>query len=43
MAASVSPDGKYLFFHRGYEIEGNVYWVEFKSILENIEVKNQIL
>jgi hypothetical protein len=24
MAASVSPDGKYLFFHRGHEYEGNM-------------------
>tara|TARA_R110002012_G_scaffold54189_14_gene139041 strand:- start:10371 stop:11300 length:930 start_codon:yes stop_codon:yes gene_type:complete len=43
MAASVSPDGKYLFFHRGNGNEGNMYWVDFKLIIEKIEVKNQIL
>jgi hypothetical protein len=37
MAASVSPDGKYLFFHRGNENEGNVYWVDFKTVMENIK------
>lgn len=36
MAASVSPDGKYLFFHRGNENEGNMYWVAFKPIQENM-------
>ena len=39
MTASVSPDGKYLFFHRGGEDNGNIYWVDFiqvkKEILEN--------
>jgi Tol biopolymer transport system component len=35
MAASVSPDGKYLFFHRGGDNHGNIYWVDFKSIKEN--------
>jgi Tol biopolymer transport system component len=43
MAASVSPDGKYLFFHRGNENEGNMYWVAFKPIEEKILEKNQIL
>jgi Tol biopolymer transport system component len=37
MAASVSPDGKYLFFHRGNENEGNIYWVAFEPIKEEIE------
>jgi Tol biopolymer transport system component len=37
MAASVSPDGKYLFFHRGNENEGNIYWVEFEPIKKEIE------
>lgn len=36
MAASVSPDGKYLFFHRGIENKGNIYWVKFKPIKENV-------
>ncbi|GAB4509793.1 MAG: hypothetical protein Tsb004_11350 [Allomuricauda sp.] len=36
MAASVSPDGKYLFFHRGIENKGNIYWVAFDSIKENL-------
>ena len=30
MAASVSPDGKYLFFAR----EGNIYWVD-AGVMEN--------
>ena len=37
MAASVSPDGKYLFFHRGNENEGNIYWVAFEPIKEEIQ------
>ena len=45
MAASVSPDGEYLFFHRGNEKEGNIYWVEFnpikKKILKNINMHQQ--
>ncbi|MHA7830827.1 MAG: TolB-like translocation protein, partial [Flagellimonas sp.] len=45
MAASVSPDGKYLFFHRGYEKEGNIYWVDFNpikgNILKNINMHQQ--
>jgi len=42
MAPSVSPDGKYLFFHRGESNEnrGNIYWIDFiqikKELLENI-------
>ena len=34
MCASVSPDGKYLFFHRGDDENGNIYWIEFLSIKE---------
>ncbi len=37
MAASVSPDGDYLFFHRGGENAGNIFWVDFKNIKERIE------
>jgi GNAT superfamily N-acetyltransferase len=36
MAASVSPNSKYLFFHRGNDNSGNIYWVAFKPIQENI-------
>ncbi|MCK0107879.1 PD40 domain-containing protein [Flavobacteriaceae bacterium S0825] len=39
MTPSVSPDGKYLFFHRGEDDYGDIYWVEFmhlkKELLEN--------
>ncbi|MBO6845532.1 MAG: PD40 domain-containing protein [Muricauda sp.] len=37
MAASVSPDGKFLFFHRGGEDNGDIYWVDFRQLKENIE------
>ena len=42
MCASVSPDGKYLFFHRGStggeeEDSGNIYWIDFIRIKERIE------
>jgi Tol biopolymer transport system component len=30
MTASVSPDGKYLFFHRGGEDNGDIYWIDFR-------------
>ena len=36
MTASVSPDGKYLFFHRGGEDNGDIYWIDFRPIKENI-------
>ena len=42
MTASVSPDGKYLFFHRadGKKDSGNIYWVDLiqikKELIENI-------
>ena len=38
--ASVSPDGKYLFFHRGVvseeEESGNIYWIAFDTIKEQL-------
>lgn len=45
MCASVSPDGKYLFFHRGfYEKDvregGNIYWADFARIREKFEPKS---
>jgi len=30
--ASVSPDGKYLFFHRRVDGQGDIYWVDSKII-----------
>lgn len=38
MTASVSPDGKYLFFHRdeGEDI-GNIYWIDFRPIKERLK------
>ncbi|NAY91563.1 hypothetical protein GTQ34_06510 [Muricauda sp. JGD-17] len=43
MCASVSPDGKYLFFHRGGEDNGDIYWIDFRPIKENIKknIKNK--
>lgn len=39
--ASVSPDGKYLFFHRGMvskeEETGNIYWIDFNLLRERIK------
>lgn len=41
MCASVSPDGKYLFFSRGSEEDGgNIYWVDFLRIKDRIELIN---
>ena len=37
MCPSVSPDGKYLFFHRGGEDKGDIYWIDFRPIKERIE------
>ncbi|MER3316939.1 MAG: hypothetical protein RIB79_01485 [Allomuricauda sp.] len=37
MTASVSPDGKYLFFHRGVDDDGDIYWVDFSTVKENME------
>lgn len=36
MCPSVSPDGKYLFFHRGGEDVGDIYWIEFTAIKDRI-------
>lgn len=36
MTPSVSPDGKYLFFHRGEEESGDIYWVDFSLVKEYI-------
>ena len=36
MTASVSPDGTYLFFHRGGDDKGDIYWVEFRYIKEKL-------
>lgn len=36
MCPSVSPDGKYLFFHRGGEDNGDIYWIDFRPIKENL-------
>jgi hypothetical protein len=40
MCASVSPDEKYLFFHRGGEDEGDIYWVDFSLLKEQIRNRN---
>ena len=37
MCPSVSPDGKYLFFHRGGEEHGDIYWIAFKSLKDRLE------
>lgn len=37
MTPSVTPDGNFLFFHRGSEDDGNIYWVDFKQIKERME------
>jgi Tol biopolymer transport system component len=40
--ASVSPDGQYLFFHRGMvsddEETGNIYWIAFDTIKEQLRI-----
>ena len=36
MCASVSPDGEYLFFHRGDDENGDIYWIKFAPIKESI-------
>ena len=41
MCASISPDGKYLFFHRGKSVEGeeesgNIYWIDFEALKKNL-------
>ncbi|NVJ85773.1 MAG: hypothetical protein HWE15_05665 [Algoriphagus sp.] len=39
--ASVSPDGKYLFFHRGLvseeEERGNIYWIAFETVKKQLQ------
>jgi len=39
MTASVSPDGKYLFFHRGGDKKdsGNIYWVDFIQLKKELK------
>lgn len=37
MCPSVSPDGKYLFFHRGGNDIGDIYWIDFRPIKERNE------
>ena len=46
MCASVSPDGKYLFFHRGvYSGDGgdigNIFWTDFIRLKKRIENENK--
>jgi Tol biopolymer transport system component len=36
MCPTVSPDGKYLFFHRGGDDHGDIYWVDFRPIKESL-------
>ena len=40
MCPSVSPDGRYLFFHRGGDDKGDIYWIDFRPIKENILKNN---
>lgn len=42
MCASISPDGKYLFFHRGDDETGNIYWIDFRPIKGRIWEKIQV-
>ncbi len=41
MTASVSPDGKYLFFHRAGDKEdsGNIYWADFSKLKKDLLTK----
>lgn len=39
ICASVSPDGKYLFFHRGNENKGDIYWIAFEPIKKRLKKK----
>ncbi|MEP2771072.1 MAG: hypothetical protein ABJH05_02910 [Fulvivirga sp.] len=36
MCPSVSPDGKYLFFHRGGDEAGDIYWVDFTDVKKSL-------
>ena len=36
MCPSVSPDGKFLFFHRGMEDNGDIFWVDFIKLQRNL-------
>jgi len=36
MCASVSPDGKYLFFQRGKKDKGDIYWVDFIKLKKEL-------
>ncbi|MCW5517963.1 hypothetical protein [Muriicola sp. Z0-33] len=36
MCPGVSPDGKYLFFHRGNDESGDIYWISFDAVKENL-------
>lgn len=37
MCPSVSPDGKYLFFHRGGDEAGDIYWVDLESTIIHLK------
>ncbi len=40
MCSSVSPDGRFLFYHRGNDEDiGNIYWVDFQKTLAAIKSK----
>lgn len=36
MCPTVSPDGKYLFFHRGDDETGSIYWIDLSPIKERL-------
>jgi Tol biopolymer transport system component len=42
MCPSVSPDQKYLFFHRGDENQGDIYWVKFSTLKKQLEIQSKI-
>ncbi len=41
MCPSVSPDQKYLFFHRGNEKHGNIYWIKFQPLKAKLELQSK--
>lgn len=41
MCPSVSPNQKYLFFHRGDENQGNIYCIEFQPIRAQLEFQSR--